>query len=155
MTSLTKGRLELFLFSSCLSSFSMSTQQINFHHAHRRQCSKAGLPNVPWAELQSRRPNCMHRQVPSAPSTTHLLHELWLAHPPIVCVTFNKIIPPGGLVDATNHQSSHAFTLRCVCGSSSVSVLGCWGGPDSSYQRTHEQMQLSPMAWTEQLEFQV
>lgn len=92
---------------------------------------------------------------PSAPGTTHLLHEPWLAYPPMVCVTFNKIIPPGGLVDATNHKSNHGFTPCCVCGFSPVSVLGCWGGPDSFNQRTQEQMQFRPTAWAEQLEFQV
>lgn len=37
-------------WSFLLSSFSTSTQQINFHHAKRRQCPKAGLSTAPRAD---------------------------------------------------------------------------------------------------------
>lgn len=96
----------------------------------------------------------IHTEKSHLPPVLYLLHKLWLSHSPMVSITFNKIIPPGGLVDATNHRSSHAFTPYCVCGSSSVSA-GRLRGLDSSNQHTHVQMHFCPVAWAEQLEFQV
>ena len=120
--SLKKGRLEFFLFSSCLSSFSVST--------HRSTFTMPTGGNAPRQDSQTLHGQnfkdlSVRTEKSYPPPVLRLLHELWLAHPPVVCVTFEKIIPPGGLVDATNQKSSHAVTPCFVCGSSSVSVLGC------------------------------
>lgn len=136
-TNFTKGRLELFLVSSCLSSFSTSTQQINFHHAKRRQCSKAGLSTPPWVGHCRTRDLSRHTEKSHLPPVPYLLPELWLADPPVVCVTFNKIILPRGLLEATKRGSTnHAFPSWWVC----VPHQGvCWtaGGDQFPLMNVH------------------
>lgn len=97
-------------WSFLLSSFSTSTQQINFHHAKRRQCPKAGLSTPPRADHCRTRDLSQHTEKSHLPPIPYLLPELWLADPPVVCVTFNKIILPPGLLEATKCGSTnHAF----------------------------------------------
>lgn len=103
ITVLTKENLEVFLVTSFLSSISTSTQQTNFYHAQRIQCSKSGLSNPPWAELHRRRPECLDRKAPLHPGL-HLLHELACPFTNGVC-HIGQDHPTSALVDASSHRS--------------------------------------------------
>lgn len=95
-----------------------------FLHVHRRQCSRAELPSSAGQNHRAG-DQSTNTEKPHLTAVLHSMHDLWLAHPQMVCDTFDKINPPGDLVDATNHKSSHAFTLSC--GTFPVNVLGAEG----------------------------